>query len=556
MADNHTDDKDLLDEILTMDGLHDIDNEPDSKRGGDEPSSASTEKMDESLFEQLLWQPTEEIDEEIPEVAAEPTVKEEVDESKDEVQSSPTRKPEERFSPVVTCIKSEFPADASGIEVTGAADDSTAEAGTIAVVTSATLEKDKTSTAEELSADEGSRKRKQISPIMWSKIKEEEAAEESEKKKPKTEETAMSVEAERNSRLKYLFRSARFFIIKSNNYENVALAKARGIWSTPPQNEARLNQAFRQCANVILVFSIQESGKFQGYARLASESDKSHPPVRWVLPPGLEAKVFSSVFKLDWINRRDLPFTETMHLKNPWNMHKPVKVGRDGQEVEPTIGEALCRLFPADDNIDVNHIVHLAKQTLRKLERGTSATGTSGGGTGASASAQTRAATSKSPTSSSSSREKRSKEREDSSKPHHSKDRRDGHRDRECGEGIPVRYGVRTETLLNGTYSDYVREFNKIPTVTHQMPSYAPAVAPAYSYVHPHYLYDQQMQQSYGMPAMTAAGYMPNYAERPVADHHHHYNYNQYGSEYSRNESSRDYYREHDYRRDHYADHR
>lgn len=51
--------------------------------------------------------------------------------------------------------------------------------------------------------------------------------------------------SERNSRLKYLFRSARFFIIKSNNYENVALAKARGIWSTPPQNEARLNQAFR-----------------------------------------------------------------------------------------------------------------------------------------------------------------------------------------------------------------------------------------------------------------------------------------------------------------------
>jgi hypothetical protein len=47
------------------------------------------------------------------------------------------------------------------------------------------------------------------------------------------------------SKLKYLFRGARFFLIKSNNHENVALAKAKGVWSTPPQNEARLNQAYR-----------------------------------------------------------------------------------------------------------------------------------------------------------------------------------------------------------------------------------------------------------------------------------------------------------------------
>lgn len=40
-------------------------------------------------------------------------------------------------------------------------------------------------------------------------------------------------------------RGARFFLVKSNNHENVALAKAKGVWSTPPQNEARFNQAFR-----------------------------------------------------------------------------------------------------------------------------------------------------------------------------------------------------------------------------------------------------------------------------------------------------------------------
>lgn len=66
------------------------------------------------------------------------------------------------------------------------------------------------------------------------------------------------------SRLKLLFKSARFFIIKSNNYENIELAKVKNCWSTRPWNETKLNQAFRTCKNVILIFSVKESGKFAG----------------------------------------------------------------------------------------------------------------------------------------------------------------------------------------------------------------------------------------------------------------------------------------------------
>ena len=40
-----------------------------------------------------------------------------------------------------------------------------------------------------------------------------------------------------------------------------------------------------------------------GYARLCSEADKNHPPVRWVLPPGMSDKAFMGVFKMDWVNR-------------------------------------------------------------------------------------------------------------------------------------------------------------------------------------------------------------------------------------------------------------
>lgn len=66
------------------------------------------------------------------------------------------------------------------------------------------------------------------------------------------------------SKLRLLLKEARFFIIKSNNYENIELAKIKNCWSTRPWNETKLNQAFRTCKNVILIFSVKESGKFAG----------------------------------------------------------------------------------------------------------------------------------------------------------------------------------------------------------------------------------------------------------------------------------------------------
>lgn len=46
----------------------------------------------------------------------------------------------------------------------------------------------------------------------------------------------------------------------------------------------------------------------------------------------LGSPVPDSVLKLRFcFDRRDLPFTKTAHLSNPWNEHKPVKIGRDGQ---------------------------------------------------------------------------------------------------------------------------------------------------------------------------------------------------------------------------------
>jgi hypothetical protein len=167
------------------------------------------------------------------------------------------------------------------------------------------------------------------------------------------------------TKLNYLFRDARFFVIKSNNAENVTLSKAKGVWSTPPQNEAKLNQAFRESRNVLLIFSVKESGKFAGVARLDCESRRDVPPISWVLPPGLSAKALGGVFKVDWVCRKELPFNKTQHLYNPWNEGKPVKIGRDGQEIEPRVAEELCRLFPMDEGIDMTPILRKSKEAAR-----------------------------------------------------------------------------------------------------------------------------------------------------------------------------------------------
>jgi len=58
--------------------------------------------------------------------------------------------------------------------------------------------------------------------------------------------------------LRYIFLDARFYLIKSGNHENVGLAQARGVWSSPPTNEARLNQAFRVCMSVCLWHSVKQ----------------------------------------------------------------------------------------------------------------------------------------------------------------------------------------------------------------------------------------------------------------------------------------------------------
>ena len=91
--------------------------------------------------------------------------------------------------------------------------------------------------------------------------------------------------------------------MKSNNAENIDLAKSKSVWATPPANEAKINQALKEARNVLLIYSVKESGKFSGFARLAAESNRNGPTVNWVLPPGLSRGALGGTFTIDWISK-------------------------------------------------------------------------------------------------------------------------------------------------------------------------------------------------------------------------------------------------------------
>ncbi|XP_011402974.1 PREDICTED: YTH domain-containing protein 1-like isoform X2 [Amphimedon queenslandica] len=188
------------------------------------------------------------------------------------------------------------------------------------------------------SAKKGSENSGAISPIRF-ESKEATSSSKVDKSKDKKSEPLPHKITDR------LFVNTRYFVIKSNNYENVDIAKSKNVWSTLPYNEKKLNKAYRDCRNVLLIFSVKESGGFQGFAKLVSESRSDVPRVHWVLPPSMSASQLSHVFKLDWIHKGTLAFNLCQDLKNPWNENKPVKIGRDGQEIEPSVGEKLCKLW-------------------------------------------------------------------------------------------------------------------------------------------------------------------------------------------------------------------
>uniref|UniRef100_A0A8C2L053 RNA helicase n=1 Tax=Cyprinus carpio TaxID=7962 RepID=A0A8C2L053_CYPCA len=132
--------------------------------------------------------------------------------------------------------------------------------------------------------------------------------------------------------------SVRYFIMKSSNMRNIDLSQQRGIWSTTPSNEHKLTRAFVESSAVFLIFSVQGSGHFQGYARMVS-AVSGERCLDW------GSSGLGGVFGVEWIRKESLGFQLTQQLLNPWNDNKRVQISRDAQELEPQTGSQLLQLW-------------------------------------------------------------------------------------------------------------------------------------------------------------------------------------------------------------------
>uniref|UniRef100_A0A8C5ETV0 3'-5' RNA helicase YTHDC2-like n=1 Tax=Gouania willdenowi TaxID=441366 RepID=A0A8C5ETV0_GOUWI len=120
------------------------------------------------------------------------------------------------------------------------------------------------------------------------------------------------------------FPSTRYFIMKSNNFRNIDISQKKAIWSTTPNNGSKLTKAFLETSTVLLIFSVQGSGHFQGYARMTSDISQE-------ICPDWDQLGLGGVFSVEWIHKESLSFQNSQHLLNPWNNNNMVQISRDGQ---------------------------------------------------------------------------------------------------------------------------------------------------------------------------------------------------------------------------------
>lgn len=132
----------------------------------------------------------------------------------------------------------------------------------------------------------------------------------------------------------------RFYVVKASSQRDVDVSLSTGLWCPGPATDRKMHWALKEGKEIMIIFSVQGSGHFQGYARVLGTATSVNWPSDDYAPNSGGRCYF-----VEWRHRCNLPFQTTRHLLNPWNENRKVQVSRDGQELEPSVGEALCRLW-------------------------------------------------------------------------------------------------------------------------------------------------------------------------------------------------------------------
>ncbi|XP_054265562.1 3'-5' RNA helicase YTHDC2-like isoform X2 [Macrosteles quadrilineatus] len=131
--------------------------------------------------------------------------------------------------------------------------------------------------------------------------------------------------------------NTKYFMIKAGHMKSIEASVNRGLWAFTHYTEKKIVDALKAGKTVILVFSLQHTQHFQGYAKLRGdkyEAADSFPE---------QGAGLNVVLPVEWIKQGNISHNNARHICS-YNDNKLQNI-RDGQELDPSVGEALCKLW-------------------------------------------------------------------------------------------------------------------------------------------------------------------------------------------------------------------
>ncbi|XP_057661228.1 YTH domain-containing protein 1-like [Diorhabda carinulata] len=132
-----------------------------------------------------------------------------------------------------------------------------------------------------------------------------------------------------------------FLLIKPTQTSSIEIAFQTGQWVFAPHTEKKILYFIAFHKTVYLLFTANNSQAFQGVAKFL------HLYIRFnAKPQG----------KIAWIYKNEIPYTQLMHIRNPFNSNKLIFEGNDGQVVQEESANELFRILSQQRNVIYNSI--------------------------------------------------------------------------------------------------------------------------------------------------------------------------------------------------------
>ncbi|CRG95713.1 YTH domain-containing protein, putative [Plasmodium gallinaceum] len=138
------------------------------------------------------------------------------------------------------------------------------------------------------------------------------------------------------------------FIIKCNQISHLYLSILYGVWATGKNNTRKFVNLFKENYTIIFLFSVNESGGFQGYAKMITLPIKNLYDNLW----GSITKRLGGNFRVQWIKTAKIDFDVFKNMVNSYNDNLPLKKSRDGTELPLNLATIICNKLNSLPNED------------------------------------------------------------------------------------------------------------------------------------------------------------------------------------------------------------